>query len=245
LGATIAGMSKDEPELQLIPEDPELIKWARWVYHHGVAEAAVIRGAKGALTLATLAIAAALYFILGAYHEREDHIKDATIQFQAQQLAEYRNKLQVNNPEEAAKKLAALEKKLKPILGDPDRQQRQLSQDQKQKLIRIFEPIKVQLANYWVWIGSTEDQESINFAGDFTKSFKSAGLRVAYMGMGPADDDDDGIYVTIIDQKNPTALDKLVLDGLSKAGIVYKLQPRENDYPNPPEMEFMVNSNKN
>jgi hypothetical protein len=235
-------MAKDEPELPLVPDDPELIKWVRWAYHHFVAEAAVIRGAPGALALAVLAAAVLIYFALEADHSREDQIKDATISYQATQLADYRNKLQVNSPDDAARKLADLEKRLDPILDDPNRPQRDLTDDQKQRLIEYAKPVKTQLADFRVYTSSSEERESEVYANRLTKAFEAAGLRSFYIGTWIAGKNDTGVILEMLDVDRPSDNAKIVIDILNKLGVAYTKRQHENDYPNQAELELFVNS---
>jgi hypothetical protein len=222
------------------PEEPELIKWVRWAYGYIVAEAAVIRGAKFTIAIMACAIATLVYIVLDAYHAHEEKIKDATIQFQGEQLAEFRNKLQVKTPDEAVNKISELEKKLKPILDDMDRPQRTLKEDQKERLIQNFEPFKARLTDAWIWVLSTEDRESQIYANEIVRAFRNAGLRVAAAGSGLPGPDDYGLIVEVPDPDHLTETTKLILENLTKSGLNFRTRIRQNDYPNPPDMEFLV-----
>jgi hypothetical protein len=221
-------------------EEPAFIKQFRWAVRFISDEAAVIRGAKFSIAIMVIAIGVLVYFVLEGYHAREQKIKDATIQFQGEQLAEFRNKLQVKTPDEAAHKISVLEKKLKPILDDLDRPQRTLKDEQKRRLILNFESLKARIADSWIWVSSSEDRESQFYALDIARAFRNAGLRVASAGAGFAETDDYGLIVELPDPEHPSELAKLILENISKSGISFRTRVQSNDYPNPPDMELLV-----
>jgi hypothetical protein len=203
------------------PGEPDIVRLVRWAYGYIIAEAAVIRAAKLSIGIMAGIITAAVYVGLEGYHVREDKIRDAIIQLQGEQLAEFRNKLQVKTPDEAANKISELEKKLKPILDDMSRPQRQLTEEQRRKLIHYLEPEKGKLADYWVYISSTEDRESQIYSADILHALRGAQLRVTYLGSGFAERGEFGVIVQLLDPDHPTEFAKTVLDAMSKAGINY------------------------
>jgi hypothetical protein len=165
---------------------------------------------------------------------------DATIKYQSEQLADYRNKLQVSTPDEAAKKLKDFEDRLKPILDDLNRPQRALTEDQKKKLAEYAGLVKAQLADFWVFTSASEDTESEMYAIDISKALKGAGIRSMFLGVWLSDKTTKGIVLEMLDVDHPSEQARMVMDILAKAGISYEKRLHENDYPNQPELELFI-----
>jgi hypothetical protein len=131
-------------------------------------EGRMIRHAPISFAIGVAIVGIMIFAVLEWHHSGEFSSKDATIankeatiQFQSEQLSEYRNKLQVKTPDEAAKKLADLESKLKPLIDDINRPQRELTEDQKRRLIRNTEPVKSRLIDYWIYISSSDPTSTV------------------------------------------------------------------------------------
>jgi uncharacterized small protein (DUF1192 family) len=84
------------------PEDPEAIKWLRWLAHHFSREGKVIRGAPGAFTLAICAIGALIYIALEWHHAGETVNKDSTIQNLQSRIGILEGELKGASPQLAA-----------------------------------------------------------------------------------------------------------------------------------------------
>jgi hypothetical protein len=115
------------------PEEPQLPQWAvnlAWVQHHIRTnwEALV----KPPVIIVFLLVAVAGYYVGLSRSSEAIGIKDERISFCNEQVSAYRDRLQGATPDQAAKQIATLEKKIQQLSPDNPRR---LSQHNKEMLL--------------------------------------------------------------------------------------------------------------
>jgi hypothetical protein len=133
-----------------------------------------------------------------------------------EQVELYKAKLQVGSPEEALKKLQALEEKIDAL--EP-KQQRRLTAEQQSDLASALAPIAKEItpALYIFFEGTPEEAR---YLGDFVNILKKANINMFGPLIGYANTESDrGIMVGLKNPEHPSDLAVKFIDALRKAGV--------------------------